>query len=323
MLEQLKFVQRGVARRDFVPGLTHFRIKDKRVTGFNGAYSLSSPVDIGFNVAPHAGLFTKALDSCEEVISLHMPTGDSLMVRSGLFEVAVPCVPLEQVPETLPEGRLIPAHGSLLEAFKSLREFVGVDASRPWATGILLSGESAFATNNVVIAEYWLGTPFPHVVNIPSAAIDEVIRVNEELTGLQLTDGTVTFHYADGRWIKSALLALNWPDVLGILNGVWPSAVMRLVPPGLREACARLAKFGDPKEARLYLRGTDVATHVEGAINGQALEKVPGVPDKGIYHTVYLNQVLGVATHIGFECYPNPVPFIGDHLRGVMLGLKQ
>jgi DNA polymerase III sliding clamp (beta) subunit (PCNA family) len=320
MLEALQFVKRGVARRDFVPGLTHFRIKDRRVTGYNGEYSLSSPVDIGFDVAPQANLFTQALNACDDVIALTVE-GSTLLVRSGTFRTAVPCVPLQDVPETVPEGNLLAVHGSLLDAFKSLREFVGTDASRPWATGILFSGQSAFATNNAIVAEYWLGTPFPYVVNVPSAAVDEVIRVGDELTSLQLTDGSITFHYADGRWIKTALLALNWPDILTVLNGVWQGATMTEITSEFAEACEKLSHFGDRKESKLYFRGTDIATLAEGAVSGGALIEM-ACPSKGIYYTKYLNKMLSAATHADFEAYPRPVPFIGPNLRGCILGVR-
>jgi hypothetical protein len=323
MLDKLKFVQRGVARRDFVPGLTHFRIKDKRVTGFNGAYALSAPVDIGFNIAPHAALFTMALNACEDVIQLRMEKPDVLIVRSGDFKSAVPCVPLDQVPETFPEGALIPTHESVLDAFTGLREFIGFDASRPWATGILLSGQSAFATNNSVLAEYWLGTPFPHVVNVPSAVVDEVVKVSEELSALQIGTNSITFHYSDGRWIKSQLLALDWPDVLNVLDASWSGSNLVPVPDGLANACEKLTPFAARKDSRLHFRGGDVATSKDGTESGGTLIELPGLPTKGIYHTLFLNQVLAVAEQIDFTKYPLPIPFAGQNLRGAMLGVRE
>lgn len=326
MLAQLKFVQRGVARRDFVPGLTHFRIKDRRVTGFNGAYALSAPVDIGFNVAPHASLFTMALDACEDVIQLKLePDGSSLTVKSGNFKAAVPCVDVETVPEYVPEGIMVAPHESILEALTGLREFVGFDASRAWATGVLLRGQSAFATNNSIIAEYWLGTPFPHVVNIPSAVIDEVINVNEELSSLQICEHNITFHYADGRWIKSQLLALDWPDVENVLNSAWDGGNIQPIPPGLADACEKLSRFAARGDSHLHFRGTDVATHKDGAVNGVnggALIELLGVPPQGIYHMMFLNQVLAVADYADFSKYPHPIPFTGHNLRGAMLGVR-
>lgn len=319
MLEQLKFVQRGVARRDLVPGLTHFRIVDGRVTGFNGAYALSAPVDIGFNVAPAANVFIKALDACEDVITLKMD-GNDLLVRSGNFRTAVPCIDLNTVPATIPEGTFIPSHESVLLALRALKPFIGVDASRPWATGVLLANQSAFATNNIIIAEYWLGTPFPRIVNVPSAIVEEVIKVDEELSTLQISEKSITFHYSDGRWIKSALLALNWPNVLEVLSKAWEGANLVPVPLGLANACEKLSRFGDKEGCRTYFRGTDVATHKDGAISGGALVELTGIPNKGCYNTKYLNDIFPVCHSIDFSRYPFPVPFLGNRIRGAIVG---
>lgn len=323
MLEALKFVQRGVARRDIVPGLTHFRIKDGRVTGYNGSYSLSAPVDIGFNVAPMAGFFVKALNSCEDVIQLRMDGPTKLHVQSGDFETCVPCIPLDSVPETKPEGVTVDPHGEMLGALEALKPFVGRDASRPWATGVLLSGQSAFATNNIIVAEYWLGTAFPHVVNVPSLVIDEVIRVSEELTTLQIAGGSITFHYADGRWIKSSLLALDWPNAMAVLDHAWQGAQLTGIPQGLAEACEKLAKFGDQKDSRTYFRGEDVATHREGVPEGGGRVRLQGVPPAGCYHTEFLNDLFDVAEAADFGRYPNPIPFTGARVRGAMVGIVE
>jgi DNA polymerase III sliding clamp (beta) subunit (PCNA family) len=321
VLEALKFVQRGVARRELIPGLTHFRIVDGRVTGFNGSYSLSAPVDIGFNVAPAANIFIKALDACEDVITLKMD-GKNLLVRSGNFRTLVPCLDLNTVPITEPEGRMVPSHESILSALDTLKPFVGIDASRPWSTGILFTKQSAYATNNIIIAEYWLGSPFPGVVNVPSAIVDEVCKVSEELSVLQISDTSITFHYADGRWIKSALLNLDWPNIMTIFEQAWEKTGLRPISEGLREACEKLSRFGDPKDSRTYFRGNEISTHKEGSVAGGALIDFPGAPDKGCYHTGYLNDLLEIADVVDFTKYPAPIPFGGNRLRGAMVGIS-
>jgi hypothetical protein len=322
MLDALKFVQRSVARRDFVPGLTHFRIKDKRVTGYNGTVALSAPVDIGFDFAPHAGLFTKALDVCEDVISLTLD-GNSVVIRSGNFKTSIPCIPLQDVPETYPEGVVVAPHDSILDAFNSLQNFIGVDASRPWSMGILFAGQSAYATNNIVMAEYWLGTPFPHVVNVPSSAIDEVIRIDQELSHLQISDNNITFHYKDGRWVKSQLLNLNWPDIVTALAVNWDGSNLKPIPPGLIAACKKLRLFGDKDGCACYLRGTDISTRATGVTSEGALVELPGLPTKGHFNVRYLLDVLEVSTHMDFERYPKPVPFVGPKLRGAIVGMRE
>ncbi len=320
MLEELKFVMRGVARRDYVPGLTHFRIKDGVCVGHNGTVALAAPVDIGFDVAPYAFGFIKALQSCEDVISLRME-GKDLLVRSGDFRVLVPCLPLEDVPLMAPEGRMFRPVASLLNCFQNLNPFIGIDASRPWALGILFANNSAYATNNVVIAEYWLGEPFPDVVNIPSAIVEEVLRLGEEMEGIQIDKGSVTFHYSGKRWVKSALLSLDWPNVPGAMAGAWTEAQLSVIPPGMAKAVEKLRPFATPKAEYIYFRGTDIATTKDGINSGGAVWEMDA-PARGCYHVDHLTTVLAVATHIDFTRYPKPIPFAGGNLRGALLGIS-
>ncbi len=322
MLEALKFVMRSVARRDYVPGLTHFRIVNQRCTGYNGVLAISAPVDIGFDVAPKAGEFMRALGACEDVITLKMDGPSSLLVRSGAFKVSVPCIPLESVPEMLPEGRLLHPHESLLGAFEVLFPFIGIDASRPWAMGILLANQSAFATNNIVLTEYWLGAPFPALVNIPSVIVEEVTRVGEELVSIQVSDSSVTFHYSDGRWIKSPVLALSWPDAPTALKSSWADPHLEPVRDDIRTACEKLAPFASPHAEYLFFRGTDISTTIKGVEDGGAVFELPNLPAKGCYHIKHLNAVLAAATHIDLTKYPAPIPFHGGQLRGAMLGVR-
>jgi hypothetical protein len=329
ILEALKFVQRGVARRDIIPGLTNFRIADGRVTGFNGVMALSAPVDIGFNAAPGAGHFIRALNACEDVIQVTQQSEDKILVRSGNFKAAVPCISVDKVPATYPEGVVVPSQASVLQAFEVMHPFIGIDASRKWACGILLAGNSAYATNNIVLVEYWLGTPFPYIVNVPSDAVDEVLRIHEEMTSIQLCETSITFHYGDGRWIKSQLVSsVDWPDVSKAMDRGWKTEdgnwrSLPPVPTGLAPACVKLAAFGSKDEYYTHLRTNYASTMPDGTDDGGALVELGGLPDKGKFHTAYLNDVLAVATSIDLTVYPAPVPFAGGPLRGVILGARE
>lgn len=321
MLEALKFVMRGVARKDYVPGLTHFRIQNGRCTGYNGTFCISAPVDISFDVAPQAGMFIKALNACEEVITLKMESPTSLLVRSGSFRVSVPCIPPESVPQVTPSGVMLAPHASILHAFSALAPFIGVDASRKWALGILLAGESAYATNNVVITEYWLGSAFPALVNIPSGIVDEVIHIDEELSAMQVSDSSITFHYKDGRWIHSPVLALSWPDVPSLMRKCWQDANLTDVTEAFQAACLKITPFTDPDFGHIYFRGFDISTTKGGISDGGAVFEMPGLPIKGCFHTKHLNKVLEAAEEADFTKYPDAVPFRGGNLRGIMLGI--
>lgn len=321
MLAPLKFVARGVGRKDFVPGLTHYRIKDGRCTGTNGVLTLSCPVDISFDAAPHAADFIKAIAACEDVVSLTLQD-DGILVKSGAFKRIVPCLPIDQVAPALPEGVVYRASCSLLDGLRALKPFVGIDASKPWATGVLLAGQSAYATNNIVIAQCWLGDAFPVVCNVPDVAIDEALAVGEEMSHLQINESSITFHYEDGRWIKTPLLSLEWPNIPALVERCWEGVTMTTIPEGLPAACDKLAGFNEKHKEHLYFRGSEVSTTPKGIEDkGAVVEMI--VPPSGCYHTAHMRKVLAVATHADFTKYPNAVPFMGGMLRGAMLGVLE
>ena len=43
MLNELKFVQGSVAKKELLPSLTHFKIEDGHIRGFNGTIAISAP----------------------------------------------------------------------------------------------------------------------------------------------------------------------------------------------------------------------------------------------------------------------------------------
>lgn len=211
MLKELKFVQGAVGKKDLLPAMTHFQIQNGHVRSYNGTLAISSPLPFNIDCCPKADQLVKAISQCEEVITLSMTPGGKLRVQSGKFRAFV-----ENTEDTgfhpVPEGEPLAFDGAaLFEAIKILYPFIGNDASRPWTNGILLNGQSAFATNNTCIVEFWLGNPFPRQINIPRAAIKEMLRVDEAPTHGQLAGNSITFHYADGRWIRSQLLGTEWP----------------------------------------------------------------------------------------------------------------
>lgn len=318
MLSALKFVQGAVSKKDYQPALKHFRIKDGRVTGYNGIIALSSPIDLDISATPRALPFVKAIERCTvETTVIHVTPGGRLGVRSGGFKCFVECTDDSEVLDAIvPEGDDIQFAPNLLAALQALEPFVGNDASRPWATGVLLRGASAYATNNVIIAEYWLGEYLPVEVNLPSAAVDELLRIKEVPTRVQLSENCVTFHFEGGRWMRAQLLGLEWPDVSVFLDVA--TDALQPIPQGLFEAIETLAPFIG-EEGRLYFRDGVLTTSPEDGA-GASID-VPGLPERGAYHYKMLPLLNGVAETIDFTPHPKQCPFRGPMLRGVIQGM--
>lgn len=311
MLEALKFASRGVARRDLVPSLLHYRIAEGRVTGTNGVLALSSPLTASFAAGPLAVPFLNALNACEDVISITKESDAKLIVKSGSFKANVPCIPVAAVPIIHPEG-IVARIAGIRQAFAALKPFISTDENRPWACGVRLAGNSIYATNNVTVAEYWLATPMP-TINVPVVVIDEVLRVKEDPTRIQVSEGTITFHYSDGRWIKSALNSMETPDIGEVFNRSWDGAGLVALEEPFRKACEKLAAY-DEKSTTIF--------HSKHVAAGEATVTV-AAPTRGAYYTQFLADVLEAANAADFEKYPSPVPWAGEGIRGILMGLRE
>lgn len=316
MLSDLKFVQGAVAKKDYEPALTHFCIRDGKILGYNGAIALCTPTDLNLNCMPKAVPFVKAVQTCRDTVELHLTANGQLSVRSGNFTAHVGCLEEQDYPNVAPEGQIIDLKdGHLLEALEVLSPFVAEDASRSWARGILLRGQSAYATNNIIIIEKWLGYTFPIEVNIPDEAVNELIRIGEEPIQIQVAENSITFHFAQNRWLRCQLLTTEWPDVSKVLDR--PSDP-KPVPEGFFTALEDLTPFIDDLE-HVYLHSDVVSTVPIDGIG--ATVKIPGMIEAGIYNIRQLRHLEGVIKEIDLTQAPAPCLFYGDKLRGAIVSM--
>lgn len=315
MLADLKFVQGAVAKKDFVPALTHFKIAGGRIQGYNGCISLSSPIALDLDVTPRALPFIKAIETCKDSVALSLTPTKRLSIKSGKFKAFVECTD-EVFPEVIPEGETIPLKNGIMKAIQTLAPFIAQDASRPWATGVLFRGNSAFATNNIIITEQWLGYRFPVEVNIPMAAIKELLRIKEEPTHLQVTDTAITFHYENNRWLRSQLSSLDWPDVAPLLNR---ETNQQPLPENFFSLLAELAPFTDELD-RVHLSPGKISTSIEDGEG--ASNEVPGLVATGCFNIKQLLLLEGKIKTIDLTQYPAPCNFYDNTFRGAIVGIR-
>ena len=319
MLTALKFVQGAVSSKTLVPAMSHFVIEHGKVRSYNGRMALCSPIPFNIDCKPKANQLVSAIGKCEETVTLSLSQAGRLKIQSGKFKAFVDCIEGD-VPHLEPRGELIEL-GSvpILGALRSLFAFVGDDATRPWCGGILLRDQSAFATNNVCLVEWWLGAKFPVEVNIPADAIREMIRIGEEPEAMQITDSNVTFHYPDGRWILTNLLATQWPDLTRVLNRD-PASKPKKMDERIFEGLDVLKPFVDDF-GRIFFTEQSMRTHPDGQAG--ACFDLPGFEAQGCYRLEMLSKLKGIAERIDFTAYPAPCLFFGKQVRGAIIGMRQ
>lgn len=316
MLSKLKFVQGAVARKDFVPALTHFVIEDSTVRGYNGMLALCSPIPFDITCRPKADPLIKAIANCTETVSLSLTPAGRLSIKSGKFKAFIDCIEGESS-YLHPIGEPLEIDGvALLQALKTIAPFIGNDASRPWSNGILLLGQSAFATNNVMLVEYWTGTTMPTPINIPRAAIKEMLRIDEPPISAQLADNAITFHYTGDRWLRTQLFETKWPDLRRVLDKASNPVALDAT---LFEAIKTVKPFID-KMGRILFKGGRIATHEEET-EGASYE-IEGFDHSGVYQIDMLGLLEGAAQTIDWSTYPSPCMFFGERLRGAIIGMR-
>lgn len=316
MLSELKFVQGAVAKKDFLPALTHFSIENGTVRGYNGTIALCSPIPFDIACKPKAEPLVRAIANCAETVQLSMTPAGRLSVKSGGFKAFIDCV-AGDTPHMLPSGEPCSVDGvALLAAMRAVEPFIGQDASRPWCNGVLLRGPSVFATNNVTLVEYWAGVTLPIVVNLPRAAVREILRINEPPISAQYDDHSITLHYEGRRWLRTQLLSSEWPDLSRVLDQ--PSNATPL-DPLLFEGLTTIKPFAD-KLGRVMFKDGHLCTH-ESESEG-ARYAMDGLPEAGVYNIDMMELLQGSALTVDFTTYPKPCQFFGEKLRGAIVGMR-
>lgn len=321
MLKQLQFVRGAVGKGKIDSGLSHFRIRDRRVTGYNGVMAISSPIPCDLDCQPDATTLIKAVGNCKAAVELTVTDAGKIRLRSGTFRVFIDNL-TEVLPEVEPEGDRFPIDGAaMINAMTKLVEFVGDDASRPWSNGILFRGRFAYATNNIILAQAAMGGKdagdlFPTDANVPLLTVREVLRVSEPPTEISLCETSMTFHFSDGRWIRTQMYSTEWPDVAAFLPDPRDPA-LRALPTGFWDAVETCLPFKD-KQNRVYLGSDNVGTAVDQESGAHV--RVPGVPD-ALYNIDYLWSLREMIEKADLSRVPGI--FLGSGIRGVIQGMRQ
>lgn len=314
MLNELRFVQGAVARKDFQPALVHFHIQGGTIQGYNGVLSLCCPIALDLDVTPNAVQLVKAIQGCTENLSLTVTPAGRLAIKSGRYKAFVDCFP-GGFPAIKPEGERVELSEPILPALKVLAPCVAEDASRQWARGVLFRGKSMYATNNVVLLERRFQTAFPMEANLPLEAVNELLRIGEEPLYLLVADNAVTFFFDEKRWLRAQLYTNTWPDIEKVLDR---ESNQQPVPLKV-EDLSGLLPFLDDCGRIHFLEGRLATSVAEG--EGATVE-IPGLPEGGVYNARMLHLALERAQTFDFTLYPAPCLFRGDRLRGALIGMR-
>lgn len=181
-----------------------------RVQVNNGRYAVDVPgsEDLPL-VTVDAERLASAWGVCDGTPELRV-TNANLIVAGGSRRARIGLSDPTAYPRTTPTPKTnhtAPGVSALLE---KLKPFVATDASKIWATGVCLHNGFAYATNNVILCRVPFPTVLPEKVIIPSSCFDAIISRGEPVD-MGVTKDSVTFYFEDGVWVRTLLVAGDWP----------------------------------------------------------------------------------------------------------------
>jgi DNA polymerase III sliding clamp (beta) subunit (PCNA family) len=320
--DDLRFVSGAVASKDYAEELCHLLIKDGRVVAYDGTLSASSTIDMELHAKPHAKTLAQAVKMVNEgeTIALSMTPKGRLSFRSGKFKVFVDCLPNEaEMTLPMPEGEEVTITDELFSSITDLAPYMGIDASRPWAMGLMLRGNSTWATNNIVFVERWHGSAFPHDIILPAVAVNELLRIGKKPTKVQVTHNSASFWFGEDRWLRTALVEGEWPNIERVFSAEHSCSPF---PADFFAALDTLKPFLSKDRPHVLLLENKVATTDEEGTGASVDLDMPDATGQRFNHAV-LRSLEPIASRIDFSLHPAPCVFYGDKLRGVIIGMRQ
>lgn len=321
MLDKLKLVQGGVAKKDFQPLLTFFHIYAGRVQGTNGRLTIDSVCHklCGIEATVHCEKLLKAVASCGGEPKIRITEAGNMLVSKGSFRARLPLGEHEKYPRTdFPEEEIkCPPPPNLIAILRRLQPFIGEDATRPWMSSILFRKGFAYATNNPILVRLWAGDCQEMV--LPGFLVDELVRLNLTPKSMVVKSNGIFITFEEDLWIRSSVIADTWPAVEDMLNKFHANVALAQIPKELCPAIDKILPFcPDPKFPEIVLTKDGVSTGT-GDMSAEVTDLC--FPESK-WHANNLKLILTEATKIDMTAWPSPCPWVGDKIQGVITGLR-
>lgn len=324
MLDTLKFVRGAVSSKDLVPVLTHFHIRDGRLQGQNGRVTIEAPCPqlAGLDVVVPADKFLRAVDACDGEPKITVKDGKMTVSRKR-FRATLAVLGVDEYPEvsrTIDCGPDFQRSGEgLINLLRKAQPFVSTDASRPWSCSVLITEDTAFATNNVVLACFDFDWTKENLV-LPDFAIDELLRIGIDPTWVGWDSKHFVAEYADGSWLSSRLVDGAWPDSLRALERTCREETDWLAVPGdMVDALAKLKPFFPNAKLPIVKLDSEGISTSEG--QSSAVVGMEGLPPSA-FRLESLSLVVSAARAWNPARYPGPVPWRADGVVGMLSGVR-
>lgn len=313
-------VREAMAQKNIIQALTAMLVRDGVIYTSDGRMTAAAPF-------PHDGPFLVPGEEFSALVermaddALLTVHDDSVVLRSGRTRGTVRTLPLADRLFVAPEAPWATPPPGLLAAFTKVRPFISDNATQPWALCVNLVQGGMVATTNIALIFVALPELLPpDNTLLPCWAIDFVLKRREALVGWILEPTYIAFKWEDGSWLRTQLINGAFPDTIARMLGTLPAADV-FITPEWRAAWGVVAELADD-----WVEVTDTVIKGKRGLNTDIEQQavLPALEGHPTAWTLrYTNPVIAVATHWSPINYPAPVSFIGDGVRGLIVGRQR
>lgn len=318
LLDAIGFVES--ATDDAQDYMSHVRMAGGWMIAFDGSIAAGHPVEEDLTVCPHLKRLKEAVGRAGATMALAAQENGRLGVTGDKARFTVPCLPGSALFPVMPDPSIATLDDGLKNGFAATVALAKEDADTIHEQSVLLRANTVVGCNGNLALEYWHGIDLPPGLGIPHKAAKAVAKQSLPLVGFGWDMGrSVTFHFANGAWIKTQLMAGEWPDIDRVLNA---PTYFAPTPEGLFEALDAILSFSEDGAVHFHedkLKST-YGNAEGGALYGAAYD-VPGL-QKGTSLTGRLLKLAKpAAAEMDYTTHDDRVFLMNNEarLRGVLM----
>jgi hypothetical protein len=293
---------------------THVRLENNWASAQTQILSIGEKITEDLNACPNAHTLEAALAKCGQSVSITQ-LDTKLSIKSDKFRALVPCLPSENLPRAYPDPPVAALDDRLKASLLAVAP-LALDENSVVTASVLIHAGTVTATDRKVIIQSWHGIDLPPNLAIPKAVINPLIKNAKKLKAFGFSRGSVTFHFEDDSWLKSQMMAEQWPDVSRILDrpcNAWP------LPEDFYIGVKSLEPFSE--DGFVHFDANKMLSHSEESLG--ASYEVYGLPKGPAFNIKQLKMIEPFAQKVDFLADgPNGkcLMFFGDKVRGMIAG---
>lgn len=272
--------------------------------------AIGYPTPTPIEAYPNTHQLRAALLKCGEDLSITVINQFQISLLSGSYKAVIACNPAIGLKS--PDPIVGPVDDRLKQAFKAVHGMAVVNANRPELGAVQLKGGlcNGLDPKGTACLQAWHGFEIPGEYLVPKPACVALAKAKEALTGFGFSESSVTFHFENGAFIKTALHLGNFPNVEAVFNE--ERGEPYLIPDNFFKAVKAIEPFSD--KGFLYFRkGRITSNSEESEASTYKMENLP--EDKVIAIGLYL-KVKACFQNVQFN--ERSAHFQQDNVRGVI-----